>query len=70
LIGGLLGLLKLFSIVSLYNQRKFEKILRDSLIDKKKDEEEGNSENSLINSVEHNINRTSDSLLPPLLHNN
>jgi hypothetical protein len=33
LIGALLGLLKLFSIVSIYNQLKFEKELDDSLRD-------------------------------------
>jgi hypothetical protein len=31
LIGGLLGLFKLFSFVSIYNQKKFEKELEESL---------------------------------------
>ena len=42
LIGALLGLMKIFSLVSLYNEKKFEKELEASISKEKvKEEEEG-----------------------------
>jgi hypothetical protein len=40
LIGALLGLLKLFSLISLFNQRQFEKELESTLADDHDDEKE------------------------------
>jgi hypothetical protein len=47
LIGGLLGLLKLFGFVSLYNKKMFEKELEESLAELKIKEEEESTQETL-----------------------